>query len=101
MDERNVFETLGRISSCEAGDIFRNFLRGSVRQMICDVMAAEVDQLCGPKHHPNGSDCVRAGSSPGRVVVEQRREELVRPRVRRQDRNGNQHGNLSSCQFAG
>ena len=90
MDERNVFETLGQVSSSEAGDIFRNFLRGSVRQMICDVMAAEVDQLCGPKHRPNGSDCVRAGSSPGRVVVEQRREELIRPRVRLQDRNGNQ-----------
>ena len=85
MDERNIFETLGQVSSSEAGDIFRNFLRGSVRQMICEVMAAEVDQLCGPKHHPNGSGFIRAGSSSGRFVIEERREELIRPRVRQQD----------------
>ena len=90
MDERNIFETLGQVSSSEAGDIFRNFLRGSVRQMICEVMAAEVDQLCGPKHHPNGSGFIRAGSSSGRVVIEERREELIRPRVRQQDGRGNE-----------
>lgn len=90
MDERNIFETLGQVSSSEAGEIFRNFLRGSVRQMICEVMAAEVDQLCGPKHHPNDSGYVRAGSSSGRVVIEERREELIRPRVRQQDGRGNE-----------
>ena len=90
MGERNIFETLGQVSSSEAGDIFRNFLRGSVRQMICEVMAAEVDQLCGPKHHPNGSGFIRAGSSSGRVVIEERREELIRPRVRQQDGRGNE-----------
>jgi len=31
MNERNIFETLGQVSSSEAGDIFRNFLRGSYR----------------------------------------------------------------------
>jgi len=33
MDDCNILETLGQVSSGEAGVIFRNFLRGSVRQM--------------------------------------------------------------------
>ena len=90
MDERNIFETLGQVSSSEAGDIFQNFLRGSVHQMICEVMAAEVAHLCGPKHHPNASGYVRAGSSSGRVIIEERREELIRPRVRQRDGRGNE-----------
>ena len=59
----------GVFSASEAGVIFRNFLRGDVRQMICEVMAAEVTELCGPKHHPNNSGNVRAGSSSGRVLA--------------------------------
>jgi transposase-like protein len=90
MDDFNLIEALGQVSSSEAGDIFRNFLRGSVRQMICEVMAAEVSDLCGPKHHPNDSGNVRAGSSSGRVVAFGEREELTRPRVRREDESGNQ-----------
>ena len=82
MDDGNIFETLGQVSSGKAGSIFRNFLRGSVRQMISEVMAEEVSELCGPKHHPNDSDYVRAGSSPGRVLVDGEREEVVRPRLR-------------------
>ena len=42
MDDLNLTEALGQVSASEAGVIFRNFLRGGVRQMICEVMAAEV-----------------------------------------------------------
>ena len=69
MDDVNLTEALGQVSASEAGVIFRNFLRGGVRQMICEVMAAEVTELCGPKHHPNNSVNVRAGSSSGRVIA--------------------------------
>ena len=48
MDDLNLTEALGQVSASEAGVIFRNFLRGGVRQMICEVMAAEVTELCGP-----------------------------------------------------
>ena len=64
MDDLNLTEALGQVSASEAGVIFRNFLRGGVRQMIC-----EVTELCGPKHHPNNSGNVRAGSSSGRVLA--------------------------------
>ena len=90
MDDSNLIKTLGQVSSSEAGSVFRDFLRGGVRQMICEVMAAEVSELCGPKHHPNDSDCVRSGSSSGRVIAYGEREELVRPRVRRKDKSGKQ-----------
>jgi transposase-like protein len=90
MDDCNIIETLGQVSTSEAGVIFRNFLRGSVRHLISTVMAEEVEALCGPKHHPNGSDLVRAGSSSGRVLIDGQREEVVRPRVRQQDESGAQ-----------
>ena len=58
--------------------------------MICEVMAAEVTELCGPKHHPNDSGNVRAGSSSGRVIAYDQREDIVRPRVRPEDESGQQ-----------
>jgi putative transposase len=102
MTDCNIFETLGQVSSREAGSVFRDFLRGSVRQMICEVMASEVTELCGPKHRPNDSSYVRAGSSPGRVLVDGQREEVVRPRIRQEDANGvQQEVNLATYQAAG
>jgi putative transposase len=88
MEEVNLFASLGQVSSSEVGEVFRNFLRGHVREMICEVMAAEVTQLCGPKHAPSPSEHYRAGSSPGRVLVEGEREEVVRPRVRCKQEDG-------------
>jgi putative transposase len=88
MTESNLLQSLGQVSSEEAGEIFRNHLRGCVREMICDVMAAEVSELCGPKHAPADGDTYRAGSSPGRVLYEGQREEVIRPRVRRRQTDG-------------
>ena len=82
---------LGQVSSSDAGAVFRDFLRGSVRQMICEVMAAEVSELCGPKHYPGDSAHFRSGTSPGRVLVDGEREEVIRPRVRRVDDSGGSH----------
>ncbi len=84
----NLFQTLGQVSSDEVGQVFRDHLRGCIRQMVAEVMAAEVNELCGPKHHPVESDHFRAGSSSGRVLFEGEREEVVRPRVRKQNGDG-------------
>ena len=59
--------------------------------MICEVMAAEVTELCGPKHTPSGSAHYRAGTSPGRVLYEGEREEVIRPRVRCKSDDGASH----------
>jgi len=88
MNEVSLLESLGQVSASETGGIFRDFLRGHVREMICEVMATEVSQLCGPKHAPSQSDHYRAGSSPGRVIYEGEREEVVRPRVRQRSSDG-------------
>ena len=88
MNEVSLLESLGQVSASETGKVFRDFLRGSVREMICEVMAAEVTQLCGPKHAPSEGDHFRAGSVQGRAIYEGEREELVRPRVRRQSGDG-------------
>ncbi|MFT5303794.1 MAG: putative transposase, partial [Mariniblastus sp.] len=84
----SLFQTLGQVSSDEVGQVFRDHLRGCIRQMVAEVMAAEVSELCGPKHHPVESDHFRAGSSSGRVLFEGEREEVVRPRVRKQNGDG-------------
>jgi transposase-like protein len=56
--------------------------------MISEVISAEVVELCGPKHSPAGGDVYRAGSSPGRVLIDGQREEVVRPRVRERQADG-------------
>jgi len=88
MEDRNLFQMLGQVSSGEAAQVFRSHLRGFVLKMICDVMASEVDELCGPKHQPNGGELFRSGSSSGRVLVDGEREEVVRPRVRERQQSG-------------
>ncbi|WP_146458909.1 IS256 family transposase [Rubripirellula tenax] len=88
INEANLLESLGQVSAAETGQVFRDFLRGHVREMICEVMAAEVTELCGPKHDPSPSDHYRAGSSSGRVLYEGEREDVVRPRVRQKSGDG-------------
>ena len=88
MNESTLLQSLGQVSASEAGGVFRDHLRGAVRQMICAVMAEEVMELCGTKHQPLGGDVFRNGSSPGRVIYEGQREEVVRPRVRQRQPDG-------------
>ena len=88
MNEATLLQSLGQVSVSETGQVFREFLRGHVREMICEVMAAEVTELCGPKHAPSRSDHYRAGSSPGRVLLDGEREDIVRPRVRSKSGDG-------------
>ena len=89
MDQFSELRQLGQMESSEAGRTFREFLRASVRQCLVNVMADEVRQLCGPKHRPAAEvDAYRAGSAKGVAICEGRREEIVRPRVRRKKRDG-------------
>jgi len=88
MHESSLLQSLGQVSAGDAAEIFRDYLRGCVRQMISEVMATEVTELCGPKHSPIGSEVFRSGSSPGRVIFEGQREDVVRPRVRQRQANG-------------
>jgi putative transposase len=84
MDQFNVLQELGQLNSTEAGTVFRDFLRGAVRECLVGVMAEEVAELCGPKYQPNpDARFIRAGSAPGAVLHEGQQERIDRPRVRR------------------
>lgn len=88
MDNLNLLQTLGQVSSDQVSEVFRQHLRGAVLKMISDVMAEEVTSLCGEKHRPVDREYFRAGSSSGRVIFEGDREEVVRPRVRQRHEDG-------------
>ena len=88
MNESNLLLTLGQVSSGSAGEILRDHLRGMVRQMITDVIAEEVTELCGPKHQPTGGGMYRAGTAPGSVIHEGERAPISRPRVRQNKDDG-------------
>jgi len=88
MEELSFLRSLGQVSSDEVAEVFREFFRGSVRRVLCEVMAEEVTHLCGPKHAPAAGSKYRAGSSPGRVLVGGEREEVSRPRVRERTSDG-------------
>lgn len=97
MKEGSLLESLGQVSASQTGQVFRDFLSGHVREMICEFMAAEVTELCGPKHHPSQDDQSHAGSSPDRVLYEGQREEVMRLRVRQRTADGSsQEVELSS-----
>jgi len=100
MNDFILLETLGQVSSTDAGEVFRTHLRGCVLEMISEVMAQEVSELCGAKHQPSDNDCFRNGSSSGRVIVDSEREAIVRPRVRRRDENGSKEVTLETYQAA-
>lgn len=88
MNDSNLLQALGQVSSQSASKVFHDHVRGFVRQMIGDVMAQEVTELCGAMHRPTGEGVFRNGNSPGRVIYEGHREEIVRPRVRERNEDG-------------
>ena len=52
MNKVSLLQSLGQFSASQSGQVFRECLRGHVREMIWEVMAAKVTKLCGPKHTP-------------------------------------------------
>ena len=67
----------------EATDLLNEVIRGCVREAFWQVMAEEVESLCGKRYHPD-PDCSyqRAGSETGSVYLDGEKETVRRPRVR-------------------
>lgn len=82
MNETSLREALAQAPEAEAVEIFQQTLRRSVRLALYAAMEAEVNELCGAKYHPNGSDRRRAGSEQGSAYLDGRKEPITRPRVR-------------------
>ena len=89
MDQNTLIAQLGQVDTQAAGEIFREYMRGTVRQMLAAVMAEEVAELTGEKYRPEiDSPFYRAGSAKGQVLLEGNRETVVRPRVRQRKNSG-------------
>ena len=81
MNKVSLMQSLGKVSASETGQVFRDLLRGHVREIFCEVMAAEVTALSDLKYTPSDSAHHRAGTSLGRVPYEGECEEVVHPRA--------------------
>ena len=91
METKEIAEEVGRLEAGVAGKALREWMRGMVRNAMLDVLAQEVLSLCGPSHERTegaGRECYRAGSAPGGIQWESRREAIQRPRVRRRKGEG-------------
>ena len=89
MENSNVLESLGQADFGSAGEIFRNYMRAATRDIVIDVMADEIEMLCGPRYRPGPeAEYVRAGSAEGYVHIEANREQITRPRVRQKNPDG-------------
>jgi hypothetical protein len=70
----------------ESSGVFNELIRGSVREAFWQMMAEEVEALCGPHYRPDkSSEYRRAGSEIGSVYLGGDKEEIRRPRVRHRD----------------
>lgn len=75
----------------KTSEIFRDYLRQSIREALWDLMQEEVEQLCGASHRrvEKGS-YRRAGSENGVFYHHGGKEAVVRPRVRQKRGDGSE-----------
>jgi len=55
MSEVGLLQFLGQVSASEAGEVFRDFIFGRVREMISEVLAAEVTAAALARHESKAS----------------------------------------------
>lgn len=82
-DSQTIRTLMAQANSEQASEIFQEMLRKSVRLALVEMMAEEVDLLCGPKYsRSQDGELRRAGSEKGHAFINGTREEITRPRVR-------------------
>jgi len=65
-------------------EVFVEAIRGEIREAIMRIMEREVELLCGAAYDPKGGENERrAGSEKGRYYWEGKAYEVIRPRVRK------------------
>lgn len=85
MNEITLRGALAQASQSESVEIFQQTLKHSVRLALYAAMESEVNELCGAKYHPNGTENRRAGSERGGAYLEGQKEAITRPRVRNEE----------------
>jgi hypothetical protein len=72
-------------------DLFRDYLRQSIRDALWDLMQEEVRQLCGSSHQRGGGGLYRrAGSEAGVFYSDGGKQRIKRPRVRQKRTDGSE-----------
>jgi len=80
---------------------FREYLQSKAREALAQVVAEEVNRLCGPAYgRDTAGELYRAGSAPSYVMLDGRRESFHRPRVRSKGAGGEQEVKLKSIGLA-
>lgn len=89
MEKSNLLDLLWQAPAEEVGKAFRELGRVAVREMLCRAFFQELRACCGPAYQPrSGARCRRAGSAPGRIILNGVSESIQRPRMRRKTASG-------------
>lgn len=91
MTTQTLQEQFLQSNSEQTSEILNDYLRGSIRLALFELMQQEVHELCGPSHaRGNPSSNRRAGTEQGIGYINGKKERLLRPRVRRQNDDGSE-----------
>ena len=92
MKHDTVTAAMLQLSRKDLGKAMQDFIRHTARCAITDILQEEVSTLCGERHVQGveSRNHQRGGSSNGYVVVEGRKEDIVRPRVRKKSASGSE-----------
>ena len=89
MKHTEIIQQLGQDDSDKVTSTFDAFIRGTIRSTFIDIMAEEVQTLCGAAYERSiKGACRRAGSTPSALEIEG--EAFKRPRVRRSQDDGSE-----------
>ncbi len=84
MSKCNVLLVLSQASLSEVGEVLGDHMRNVVKESLVTIMLEEAGSLCGGFHHPaKSSGYARAGSAKGIFMLNESKEPIIRPRVRR------------------
>lgn len=80
--------------------VFKTYLQQSATQALYSIMMEEVEQLCGPRHHPLKGEYRRAGSEHGIFYHQGEKHPIRHPRVRRKSGERESEVSLKTYQQA-
>ena len=80
---------VGQVETTQTEQLFRDFMREETMRAMRAMMTREVDLLCGEAYgRTSREQARRAGSEHGRVYFNGESQSIVRPRVRKKDKDG-------------
>lgn len=89
MKHTEIIQVLGQVDCQQVANTFGDFIRGTIRNTFIELMATEVEALCGAAYdRTSNQDYRRAGNAPSALEIEG--ESIKRPRIRRKRSDGSE-----------